>query len=96
MTARESLPTDLTSAHAMIIAERAARIEAEAHAARVVAENSNRDALIAHLKLQIEKLRREFYGSRSERKARLLDQMELELEDLEGKHPAKAADVLIA
>ena len=83
MTARKSLPTDLTSAHAMIIAERAARIEAEAHAARVVAENSNRDALIAHLKLQIEKLRREFYGSRSERKARLLDQMELELEDLE-------------
>jgi transposase len=83
VTARESLPTDLVAAHAMIIAERAARIEAEAHAARAVAENSNRDALIAHLKLQIEKLRREFYGSRSERKARLLDQMELELEDLE-------------
>ena len=67
----------------MILAERAARIEAEAHAARVVAESSNSDALIAHLKLQIEKLRRELYGSRSERKARLLDQMELELEDLE-------------
>jgi len=67
----------------MIIAERAARIEAEAHAARAVAENSNTDALIAHLKLQIEKLRRELYGSRSERKARLLDQMELELEDLQ-------------
>lgn len=64
-------------------AERAARIEAEAHAARVVAENANRDAFIGHLKLQIEKLRRELYGSRSERKARLLDQMELELEDLE-------------
>jgi hypothetical protein len=90
VTAPESLPTDLAAAHAMIIAERvardaerAARIEAEAHAARAVAENSNRDALIAHLKLQIEKLRRELYGSRSERKARLLDQMELELEDLE-------------
>ena len=83
MTARESLPTDLAAAHAMILAERAARIEAEAHAARAVAENSNRDALIAHLKLQIEKLRRELYGSRSERKARLLDQMELQLEDLE-------------
>ena len=35
------------------------------------------------LKLQIEKLRRELYGQRSERKARLLDQMELELEELE-------------
>jgi len=67
----------------MILAERAARIEAEAQAARVVAENSNREAFIAHLKLQIEKLRRELYGTGSERKARLLDQMELQLEDLE-------------
>ena len=67
----------------MIIAERTARLEAEAHVARAVAENSNREALIAHLKLQIEKLRRELYGSRSERKTRLLDQMELQLEDLE-------------
>jgi transposase len=90
VTAPESLPADLAAAHAMIIAERvareaehAARIEAEAHAARAVAENSNRDALIAHLKLEIEKLRRELYGSGSERKARLLDQMELQLEDLE-------------
>jgi transposase len=39
--------------------------------------------LIAHLKLHIEKLRRELYGSRSERKARLLDQLEMQLEDLE-------------
>jgi transposase len=81
--ARESLPADLAAAHAMILAERAARIEAEAQAARVVAENSNREAFIAHLKLQIEKLRRELYGTGSERKARLLDQMELQLEDLE-------------
>ena len=33
----------------------------------------------------IEKLRRELYGSRSERTARLLDQMELQLEELETK-----------
>jgi transposase len=44
---------------------------------------SSADALIAHLQLAIEKLRRELYGVRSERKARLLEQMELELEDLE-------------
>ncbi len=44
---------------------------------------SSTDALIASLKLQIEKLRRELHGQRSERKARLLDQMELELEELE-------------
>src|SRR5829696_8785001 len=60
----------------MILAERAARLAAEA-------DRSNGAALIAQLKLQIEKLRRELYGSRSERKARLLDQMQLELEELE-------------
>jgi len=67
----------------MILAERAARMEAEAVAARAQAVNSSTEALIAHLKLEIEKLRRELYGSRSERKARLLEQMELQLEDLE-------------
>ncbi len=67
----------------MILAERAARIEAETLAARAKAVNSGTEALIARLKLEIEKLRRELYGSRSERKARLLEQMELQLEDLE-------------
>jgi transposase len=67
----------------MILAERAARVEAEALAARAQADLSSTEALIAHLKLAIEKLRRELYGSRSERKARLLEQMELQLEDLE-------------
>jgi transposase len=83
--APESLPSDLAAAHAMILAERAARLAAEA-------DRSNGAALIAQLELQIEKLRRELYGSRSERKARLLDQMELELEELE----AAAADEIAA
>lgn len=47
------------------------------------AERSGDRALIAHMKLAIEKLRRELYGQRSERGARLLDQMELQLEELE-------------
>jgi transposase len=81
--AAESLPSDLVAAHAMILEERAARLEAEAVAARAQAVNSNTEALIAHLKLSIEKLRRELYGTRSEHTARLLDQMELQLEDLE-------------
>ena len=67
----------------MILAERAARIEVEALAARAAAVSSGTEALIARLKLEIEKLRRELYGSRSERKVRLLEQMELQLEDLE-------------
>lgn len=45
--------------------------------------NTGSDALIARLKLEIEKLRRELYGMCSERKARLLDQLEMKLEDLE-------------
>jgi transposase len=77
------LPADLASAHAMILVERAARMEAEAVAARAQAVNTSTDALIAHLKLEIEKLRRALYGGRSERTARLLEQMELQLEELE-------------
>jgi transposase len=90
VTAPESLPTDLAAAHALILAERAARLEAEAAAANARAEDnsaqadlSSTEALISHLKLEIEKLRRTLYGTRSERKARLLEQMELELEELE-------------
>jgi transposase len=79
----DSLPLDLAAAHALIRVERAARIEAEAIAATVRADLSSRDALITYFKLEIEKLRRAIYGVRSERKARLLDQMELQLEELE-------------
>src|SRR6478736_2516301 len=39
-------------------------------------------ALLAHLELRIEKLKRELYGQRSERTARLIEQLELELEEL--------------
>ena len=75
----KSLPSDLAAAHAMILAERAARLEAEAKLANARAEA----ALIAYYKLEIEKLKRQLYGTRSERKARLLEQMELQLEELE-------------
>jgi transposase len=75
----ESLPSDLATAHAMIVAERTARLEAEAKLANARAEV----ALIAYYKLEIEKLKRQLYGTRSERKARLLEQMELQLEELE-------------
>ena len=91
--ASESLPTDLAAAHAMILAERAARVRRKrrlqskqrrkAEAANAQADLSSTEALIAHLKLEIEKLRRQLYGTRSERKARLLEQMELQLEELE-------------
>ena len=58
-------------------------IVARAEAAAARAQQSDDQALIAHLKLQIEKLNRDRYGPRSERAARLLDQLELTLEELE-------------
>lgn len=72
----QALKAALAKAEAELADERASRLAAEAKV-------SSTDALIASLKLQIEKLRRDLYGQRSERKARLLDQMEFELEELE-------------
>ena len=79
----------LAERHARVMAEANAAVAqahaavAEAEAANAQADLSSSEALIAHLKLAIEKLRRELYGTRSEHKARLLDQMEPRLEDLE-------------
>jgi transposase len=74
---------DIEALRAALAVAEARANEAEARAARMVAEASNAEAIIAALKLMIEKLRRELYGQRSERKARLLDQLELKLEELE-------------
>jgi transposase len=66
-----------------IVALEAALATARAELATERAERSADQALIAHLKLQIAKFNRERFGPRSERSARLLDQMELQLEELE-------------
>jgi transposase len=76
MSAADSLPDDVEALKSLLRDR-----DAELMQARTTA--SNADALIAHLQLAIEKLRRELYGVRSERKARLIEQMELELEELE-------------
>ena len=80
---REDLPEDIDALRAALRAERAraARVEAELAVAR--AKASDDAAVIAHQQLQIEKLRRQLYGPRSERTVRLLDQMELAFEELE-------------
>src|SRR4249920_3299277 len=72
----ETLPDDIEELKATLVA-------AEAELAAVRAKASDDEALIAHLKLQIEKLNRDRYGPRSERAARLLDQLELQLAELE-------------
>jgi transposase len=71
-----SLPDDLATAHAMILAERAARLEAEAAVSSARLE-------IERLKLLLAKARREQYGQSAERGARLIEQLELQLAELE-------------
>jgi len=68
-TDAESLPDDIDALKAEVAAGRA----------RAAADQ----ALIAHQQLQIAKLRHQLYGQRSERASRLIDQMELGLEELE-------------
>src|SRR5579859_3982407 len=79
----EPLPDNIEALKAALVIERGRRIVAETDAAFAKARASDDQALIAHLKLQIEKLNRDRYGPRSERTARLLDQLELRLEELE-------------
>src|SRR5215207_3765307 len=67
----------------MIHAERAARLAAEARARQAEAEVSSTRLEIERLKLLLAKARREQYGRSSERGARLIEQLELQLADLE-------------
>ena len=72
----DNVPDDIESLKAALVAART-------QAATVATELSNAQALIAHLNLMIAKLKREKFGVRSERTARLVDQLELQLEELE-------------
>jgi transposase len=86
----EDLPDDIAALRAALVAECAQRREEAARAARVEAElavakakASDDAALIAHQRLQIEKLKRQLYGPRSECSVRLIEQMELAFEEIE-------------
>ncbi|HYY39145.1 MAG TPA: IS66 family transposase [Xanthobacteraceae bacterium] len=62
------------------------------------AKLSGAQALIEHLQLVIAKLKREMFGPHSERSQRLIDQLELQLEELAaaaGEEEAKAARVQV-
>lgn len=81
--ATEELPDDLARAPALLAQERARRVAAEAEAATAKAETASAKALVSHSeeliarqKLEIDKVCRELYGSRSKHKARLLEQMD--------------------
>ena len=76
MTTPQALPEEIDALKAALVTERTARQQAEARA-------SGAEALVAHLKLLIAKMRRDRFGPSSEHARRLLDQLELQLEELE-------------
>ena len=75
--------SDIETLRAALVAERERAARIEAIAAAALARNADDAATIARQNLEIAKLKRQIYGPRSERTARLIDQMELELEELE-------------
>jgi transposase len=81
-TSSDSLPLDLASAHALIIAQREALLVAEAKASSAESEAKFRALLIEKMKFTIAKLRHERFGQSSEKSA-ILEQLELQLTELE-------------
>src|ERR1039458_5189776 len=75
-TAADTIPDDIEALKAALLAERSARREFEARA-------SGAEAMVAHLKLLIAKMKHDRFGVSAERGRRLLDQLELQLEELE-------------
>jgi len=85
-----ALPDDIDALKVALLVARGTCIDATARALQIEVElaiararASDDQALIAHQQLQIAKLRHQLYGQRSERATRLLDQIELGLEELE-------------
>jgi transposase len=75
-TPLDSVPDNLDALKAALAAERMAREMAEARA-------SGAEAMVVHLKLIIAKMKRDRFGQSSERSRKILDQLELQLEELE-------------
>jgi transposase len=93
MGTHDSLPDDVETLKQLLLARDAELAQARAEVANVRAAASSAEALVTHLRLEVEKLKRDLFGPRNERKERLLDQLELQLEDLEA---AAAEDELAA
>jgi transposase len=67
VTPPKTLPDDIAALQTALLNERAARQQAEARA-------SGAEAMVAHLKLLIAKMKRERFGQSAERGRKLLDQ----------------------
>jgi transposase len=81
--ASAALPTDIETLQRLLLANQSELAKTQSDLAEARARETSKEAVIAHLQLAIAKLRRGLYGQRSERSARLLDQLEFELEELE-------------
>lgn len=86
--------SEIARLRAALAASEARAEAAESELAKTRAVVSTSEAMIKHLKLEIAKLRREHYGHSSERRARLIDQMELQLEELEAAATEDAIEAL--
>jgi transposase len=82
MIPSDALPDDIEVLKRLVLAREMELAQAQADLVQSRARETSAEAMIAHLRLAIAKMRREFYGQRSERRAHLLDQMEFELADL--------------
>ncbi len=80
---RDALPDDINALKEALLVERAKAVEVTAELMVARAKASEDVALIAQQKLRIAKLERQVYGQRSERSARLIEQLALEFEELE-------------
>ena len=74
--------SELEELRAALAASEQRAAAAEAEVARAGAVVSTSEAMIAGLKLEIALLKRDKFGRSAERSAKLLDQMELQLEEL--------------
>jgi transposase len=82
-TGSDTLPNDIAALRAALAAEREARLKAEADLVLAQARVSGAEAMVKHLKLMIAKFKRGRFGQSSERGQKILDQLELQLEELE-------------
>ena len=81
--APQPLPDDVAALQAALAQERAALVAEQLARREAEARASGAEAMVAHLKLLIAKLRHERFGASAERGRKLLDQLELQLEELE-------------
>ncbi len=82
-SATDSAPDDIEALRAALLQERAALAAEQLARREAEARASGAEAMVAHLKLLIAKLRHEQFGASSERGRKLLDQLELQLEEVQ-------------